>query len=232
MKAEILAVPRIVSANVHASLLPAYRGRSPVFWALRHGEHVQRPDDPLDGRSAWITGDLLYQVRVRTRKNDTVASLYDRIIAKGVKLVPRLIADAERGRLPRKSQPESGGSYFSAAKEADFRLDWSRGSEELRRWISCTPGQCFTDVGGQRVFFLDAKIAANPREAAPGTLLHNWLDRLHDRHGRRRAADRHGRTAFGRIECRCRNYAAKWEWRSAILSPIRSGKKPRRERCR
>ena len=50
LKAEILAVPRIVSANVHASLLPAYRGRSPVFWALRHGEPLQRPEHPLDGR--------------------------------------------------------------------------------------------------------------------------------------------------------------------------------------
>ena len=162
LKAEILAVPRIVSANVHASLLPAYRGRSPVFWALRHGEpysglSIHSMDEELD------QGNLLYQVRVRTRKNDTVASLYDRIIAKGLKLVPKLIADAERGRLPRIPTPESAGSYFSAAKEADFRLDWSRGSEELRRWIVITPGQCFTDVRGQRVFLLDAKIAANAR---------------------------------------------------------------------
>ena len=177
LKAEILAVPRLVSANVHASLLPAYRGRSPVFWALRHGEpysglSIHSMDQELD------RGNLLYQVRVRTRKNDTVASLYDRIIAKGLKLVPKLIADAERGRLPRIATPESAGSYFSAAKEADFRLDWSRGTEELRRWIVITPGQCFTDVRGQRVFFLDAKIAANPKKAVAGDVAHNRLDRL------------------------------------------------------
>ena len=104
---EILAVPRIVSANVHASLLPAYRGRSPVFWALRHGERctgltIHAMDDRLD------TGDLLYQVRVRTRRNDTVASLYDRIIAKGLSLVPRLIADA-RARLPAAKGPAGRG---------------------------------------------------------------------------------------------------------------------------
>jgi methionyl-tRNA formyltransferase len=170
LKAELLAVPRIVPANVHASLLPAYRGRSPVFWALRHGEaysglSIHSMDQELD------QGNLLYQVRVRTRKNDTVASLYDRIIAKGLKLVPKLIADAKRARLPQIPTPQSAGSYFSAVKEADFRLDWSRGSEELRRWIIITPGQCFTEVDGQRVFLLDARITANTRKAVPGTLL-------------------------------------------------------------
>lgn len=170
LKAEILAVPRIVSANVHASLLPAYRGRSPVFWALRHGEPysgltVHSMDDRLD------TGDLLYQVRVRTCKDDIVSTLYARIIDKGVKLVPQLIADAELGRLPRRSQAGMPGSYFSAAKEEDFRLDWSRGAKELRRWITTTPGQCFLDVRGNRAFVQDARIAANRKGGAPGTLL-------------------------------------------------------------
>ncbi len=168
--ADVLAAARIVSVNVHASLLPAYRGRSPVFWALRHGERysgltIHAMDDRLD------TGDLLYQVRVRTRKDDSVASLYDRIIDQGVKLVPRLVADAGRNRLPRRPQPAEGGSYFSAAKETDFRIDWSRSAEELRRWIVTTPGKCFALAGQTRIYFLDAKVAANPRGAAPGTVL-------------------------------------------------------------
>jgi methionyl-tRNA formyltransferase len=170
LKTEILALPRIVSANVHASLLPAYRGRSPVFWALRHGEpysglSIHAMDQELD------QGSLLYQVRVRTRKSDTVASLYDRIIARSLKLVPKLITDAERGQLPRISTSETAGSYFSAAKDADFYLDWSRSAEELRRWIAITPGQCFSNVRGQRVFFLDARTVATSRTTAPGTLL-------------------------------------------------------------
>jgi methionyl-tRNA formyltransferase len=168
---EMLAVPRIVSANVHASLLPAYRGRSPVFWALRNGERysgltIHVMDDRLD------TGDLLYQVRVRTRRDDTVASLYDRIIAKGLSLVPRLIADARRGRLPRKAQPTEGGSYFSAAREADFCVDWSEGAEKLSRWINITPGKCFATIRGERVYLWGAKVAARSLDMpAAGTLL-------------------------------------------------------------
>ena len=170
LRADILAAARIVSANIHASLLPAYRGRSPVFWALRHGERysgltIHAMDDRLD------TGDLLYQVRMHTRKDDTVTSLYDRIIAKGVKLVPRLVADATCNRLPRRPQPKEAGSYFSAVKETDFRIDWSQSAEELRRWIVVTPGQCFATIGQTQIYFLDAKLATNPQGAAPGTVL-------------------------------------------------------------
>ena len=203
LKAEILGVPRIVAANVHASLLPAYRGRSPVFWALRHGERISgltihSMDDRLD------TGELLYQVRVPTRKDDTVASLYDRIIAKGVRLVPRLVADAGRNRLPRRPQPAEGGSYFSAAKEADFHLDWSRGSEQLRRWIVITPGKCFA-TAERRASSSSTPRRRESRRGRPGNAVGHGPSRLHRRHRPGGAADRRdppsarSRNADGRI---------------------------------
>ncbi len=81
LKPSLLSIARMVAVNFHASLLPAYRGKHPVFWALRNGEreagltaHVMDP--------RFDTGDILYQVRVRTRKRDTVSTLYDRIIEK------------------------------------------------------------------------------------------------------------------------------------------------------
>jgi methionyl-tRNA formyltransferase len=155
LKEDILSVPRMLVANFHASLLPAYRGKHPVFWALRNGEPwcgltVHLMDADFD------TGDILYQVRVRTRKHDTVASLYDRIMERSLGLVPRLVHDAGRGRVPRTPQPELGASYYSSVSLDDFRLDWSRDAEQLRRWIQTSPGQCFHEIGGQRVFFMDA----------------------------------------------------------------------------
>jgi methionyl-tRNA formyltransferase len=173
LKPEVLAVPRIVAANFHASLLPAYRGKHPLFWALRNGErsvgltvHVMDPH--------FDTGDILYQIRVRTRKNDTVASLYDRVMARSVPLVARLIADAERGptpRLRRQPQPTRGASYYSSVREEDFPLDWSRDAEQLRRWIQTSPGQCFCDIAGRRVFFMDAAVVPRKRSVRAGTLI-------------------------------------------------------------
>jgi methionyl-tRNA formyltransferase len=174
LKETVLSVPRLVAANFHASLLPAYRGKHPVFWALRSGERwsgltVHVMDVGLD------TGDILYQVRVRTRKRDTVVSLYDRIMERSVGLVPRLIQDAGRGRLRRKPQSELGASYYSSVSVEDFRLDWSREAEQLRRWIQTSPGQCFCEVAGQRLFLMDAHVetVAGPDKLSPGELMRN-----------------------------------------------------------
>ena len=173
LKPPLLAEPRIAPVNFHASLLPAYRGKHPVFWALRHGErsagltaHIMDPH--LD------TGDILYQVRVRTRRRDTVGTLYSRIMDRSVSLVGRLVSEAAGGRLRPRPQPEAGASYYSSTSEEDFRLDCIRRAEELRRWICTSPGQCFFVVGGERVHVMDAETAegaAPGPPAAPGTLV-------------------------------------------------------------
>ena len=170
LKPPLLSIPRIVAANFHASLLPAYRGKHPVFRALRNGErragltaHVMDP--------RFDTGDILYQVRVRTRKRDTVGTLYDRIIEQSVSLVPRLIADAAQGTLRRTPQPEAGASYFSSVNDEDYHLDWTRAAESLRRWIQTSPGECWRMMGGRRVYFIDADVIRYRGAATPGQLI-------------------------------------------------------------
>jgi methionyl-tRNA formyltransferase len=166
---EMLAVPRLLTANFHASLLPAYRGLHPVFWTLRGGEHwsgltVHVVDAGLD------TGDILYQVRLRTRRDDSVESLYDRIMDRSVGLVGRLVGDAEAGKLHRRRQGAERVSYFSSVGEEDFRIDWRRDAEQLRRWICATPGRCFCDVAGERIYFAEAE-TETAGAAPPGTLV-------------------------------------------------------------
>jgi methionyl-tRNA formyltransferase len=167
---DLLATSRLVAVNFHASLLPAYRGLHPVFRTLRAGERwagltVHVLDAGLD------TGDILYQARVRTRRDDSVASLYDRIMDRSVGLVGRLIGDAEAGRLHRRPQGAEGASYFSSVGEEDFRIDWRRGAEQLRRWIRTTPGRCFCEVADERVYFEDAEAEEAANAAPPGTLI-------------------------------------------------------------
>ncbi len=170
LKPALLSIPHVLAINFHASLLPAYRGKHPVFRALRNGEH-------LTGMTAHVmdphfdTGDILYQARVRTRKRDTVSTLYDRIIEKSLPLVPRLIADIAQGRLHRLPQAESGASYFSSTSAEDFHLDWSRSAESLFRWIQTSPGECWRMVAGRRVYFMDAKVIHYPGATTPGQLI-------------------------------------------------------------
>jgi len=170
LKPQLLSIPRILAINFHASLLPAYRGKHPVFWALRNEErwagltaHVMDPH--------FDTGDILYQVRLRTRKRDSVSTLYDRIIEKSVSLVPRLITAAEQGTLRPIPQSEDRASYFSSVTAEDFHLDWARPAENLQRWIQISPGECWRVVGGKRVFFMDAQVIRYTGETTPGQLI-------------------------------------------------------------
>jgi methionyl-tRNA formyltransferase len=170
LKPGLLSIPRIVAINLHASLLPAYRGKHPVFWALRNGErqtgltaHVMDP--------RFDTGDILYRVRVRTRKHDTVSTLYDRIIEKSLPLVPRLITDVTQGTIHRIPQPEAGASYFSSVSDELFHIDWNRTAEELHRWIQTSPGECWQMVADRRVYFMDAKVIPYLGSVIPGQLI-------------------------------------------------------------
>lgn len=115
LKAELLGIPRLLAANFHASLLPAYRGKHPLYWALRNGEEwvgltVHVMDHELD------TGDILYQVREPVLPGDTVADLYEKIMIQSVPLVGRLLADAEAGTLTRRPQGTAGASYYGAIR--------------------------------------------------------------------------------------------------------------------
>jgi methionyl-tRNA formyltransferase len=170
LKEAILELPKLLAVNFHASLLPAYRGKHPVFWALRSGEKlsgmtVHAMDPGID------TGDIIYQVRIRTRQDDTVATLYKRIMDQSVVLVGKLIADAESNRIPRHPQTKNTGSYFSSTTAEDFQLDWTWPAEKIKRFITITPGKCFAIVGGGKVYFFNAQNEVGVTTYSPGTLL-------------------------------------------------------------
>ena len=170
LKEEILALPELFAVNFHASLLPDYRGKHPVFWALRNGEKwsgltVHIMDPGID------TGDIIYQMKIRTRRDDTVGKLYQRILDQSVDFVGRLIADADHNSIPRRPQPKKAGSYFSSTTADDFRIDWTRPADEIKRFITITPGKCFTKIAGHKVYFFNAQAEAGTTTSSPGTLL-------------------------------------------------------------
>ena len=119
IKDGLLSVPRLGAVNFHASLLPAYRGKHPLYWALENKE-------PLVGLSVHFmdpgldTGNIVYQVEVAVRENDTVASLYARIMDLSTGLVVRLLEDAKEGRLhgtPQEDFPWEPSYYSSLPEE-------------------------------------------------------------------------------------------------------------------
>jgi methionyl-tRNA formyltransferase len=151
---EILDIPRLGAFNLHGSLLPKYRGRVPINWAVLNGEirtgvtlhhMVKRPD----------AGDIVDQEAVSIGPRDTAQDVFIKVTAAARQVVERNLAAIKQGRAPRRPQDESQASYFGGRKPDDGRIDWHADSQQIFNLIRALthpyPG-AFTDVDGRRFF--------------------------------------------------------------------------------
>jgi methionyl-tRNA formyltransferase len=121
---DILMIPSVGSFNLHGSLLPAYRGRSPVNWVLVKGERrtgitlhhiVEAPD----------AGDIVGQKEVLIEFEDTAYTLYQKLCAKAKELLEEVLPLIKKGTTPRKAQNLKQGSYYGGRRPEDGKIDWS-----------------------------------------------------------------------------------------------------------
>jgi methionyl-tRNA formyltransferase len=170
----ILRAPRLGCVNLHASLLPRWRGAAPIVHAVlagdrRHGFSVMQMDENLD------TGPVLYEEEVDSGPRPTAGILHDAIADRGAAAMVRVLDDLADGILRPKPQPTDGATYAHKITPEDARLDWTRTSAELDRTVralSPRPGAWF-ESGGERVRVLAAEPAAGSGE--PGTVLDHAL---------------------------------------------------------
>ncbi len=166
LSADILAIPSRGALNMHGSLLPRYRGRAPVNWAVLHGERetgaslhymAAKPD----------AGDLVAQTAVPILPDDTAREVFDKVtVAAECTLdgaMPGLIA----GTAPRQPLDLARGSYYGGRKPEDGRIDWSQDAARIHNLVRAVappyPG-AFADVAGHRVRILRSRVlhAAGP----------------------------------------------------------------------
>ena len=169
--AQLLAIPRRGALNVHGSLLPKYRGRAPVNWAVLAGERetgatlhymAAKPD----------AGDIVAQVAVPILPDDTAREVLDKVtVAAEIALdgaLPGLLA----GTAPRTPQDLTRGSYFGGRRPEDGEIDWTRDAVTVHNLVRAVappyPG-AFTAVGGVRARVLRTRVvdAAAPPTLAP-----------------------------------------------------------------
>jgi methionyl-tRNA formyltransferase len=172
----MLAGPRLGCLNVHASLLPRWRGAAPIQHAIIAGDAetgvtIMQMDAGLD------TGAILMCERVPIDAASTPASLSERLAGLGAKLVVRALAGVAEGDLPARPQPDEGVTYAPKIVPADGRLDWRLPGAALERRVRAfhpRPGAWF-EVGETRVRVLKAALAAGETGAPPGTVLDDRL---------------------------------------------------------
>lgn len=147
---EILDIPKIGTVNVHSSLLPKYRGSSPINWAIICGETVTGVTTMMTDKGM-DTGDILLQKEVEILPGETAGELTDRLAEIGAELLVETLRQLEKGICPRKPQDHEQMSYYPMLKKEMGLIDWGMGADEIIcriRGLSPWPGT-YTYIGGE-----------------------------------------------------------------------------------
>lgn len=166
----IRAIPRRGAYNLHGSLLPRYRGRSPLNWQLVHGERESGVTlHEMTGRAD--AGDIVAQERVAVGPDETALELYTRLNAAADVLLDRHLAEVLAGRAPRRAQDEALASVFGGRRPEDGRIDWrwprARVHDLVRAVAPPWPGAFAELHDGRLMVHRTSLSAASPRDLGP-----------------------------------------------------------------
>jgi methionyl-tRNA formyltransferase len=169
---EVLALAKRGAYNMHGSLLPKYRGRVPVNWAVLHGETetgatlhemTAKPD----------AGRIVDQEAVPIGPDDTAGEVFRRVTDAAQTVLQRSVSKLIEGTARLRANELSKGSYFGGRRPEDGRIDWSRSAREVHDLVRAVappfPG-AFTEIGGERVRVLHTRLdpARQPRPGGVG----------------------------------------------------------------
>ncbi|MEO0623614.1 MAG: methionyl-tRNA formyltransferase [Pseudomonadota bacterium] len=175
LRLPALTAPRHGCLNVHASLLPRWRGAAPIQRAVMAGDQltgvcVMRMEQGLD------TGPVLARAETPIGPNDTAGILHDRLSQLGAGLMVETLGRLADGPVEAVPQPTEGVTYAAKIQKSEARIDWARPAQEVAahiRGLSPFPG-AWCEIGGDRVKILMAGPEATVR-SEPGTVLDDRL---------------------------------------------------------
>ncbi|RKQ69997.1 methionyl-tRNA formyltransferase [Oceanibaculum indicum] len=170
----ILEAPRLGCVNIHASLLPRWRGAAPIQRAVQAGDAesgvtIMQMDEGLD------TGPMLLSEAVPITPETTGQSLHDDLSALGGRMIVAALEALDSGTLKPIAQPEAGVTYAAKLAKEEALLDWTKPAADLERQIRAFdpwPGSFFLHQG-ERLKVLKAEMAAG--SGTPGTVLDDAL---------------------------------------------------------
>jgi methionyl-tRNA formyltransferase len=176
----VFNAPRFGSICYHPSLLPKYRGRTAINWALIRGETVTGLtifwlDKGID------TGPILLQKEVRVDPNDTTGTLYfNKLFPMGIEAIGEAVDLIKAGNPPRIVQDESKATYDPPCGDEHAKIDWSKPANELYNLIrGCDPQPGAHSIWqGKRVRIFDARLRAGDVSAAPGEVIDIGADEI------------------------------------------------------
>ncbi|MBO5056931.1 MAG: methionyl-tRNA formyltransferase [Lachnospiraceae bacterium] len=168
---EILHMPRFGCINIHASLLPAYRGAAPIQWVIINGEKktgvtIMQMAKGLD------TGDMLLKKEVLIDEKETGESLHDKLMAAGAGLIVEALPKIEKGEIVPEKQDDALSCYASRLTKSMGLIDWTQDAvsiERLVRGLNSWPS-AYTIYKGKTLKIWEADVIAGKSSYKPGTV--------------------------------------------------------------
>jgi methionyl-tRNA formyltransferase len=176
LPAAVLEVPRLGAYNMHGSLLPKFRGRAPVNWAVLRGERETGATLHVMVAKA-DAGDIVDQEPVPIGPDDTAGEVQARVAAAAVVVLARQLEALKAGTAPRRPQDQARASSFGRRRPEDGRINWLRPATEVHNLVRAVahpyPG-AFADAGGRRLYVWSTLCTGRDAGGRPaGTL---WIE--------------------------------------------------------
>jgi len=163
---EVLNMPKYGCINIHASLLPAYRGAAPIQWAIldglkETGVTIMQMDKGID------TGDILMQETLAIEADDTGESLFDKLSILGAKAIVKAIPLIEAGSLVPKKQDDSLSNYAKMLNKEMGKINWVEDAAKIERYVRGLNSwpSAFSFINGKQIKIWKSEVAD---EATPG----------------------------------------------------------------
>ncbi|WP_446899460.1 methionyl-tRNA formyltransferase [Clostridium sp. LBM24168] len=169
---QVLDIPKYGCVNLHASLLPKYRGAAPINWCIINGENetgntTMFMDEGLD------TGDILMSSRVEITKNMTAGELHDILMEDGAELVVKTLEGIKNGTVNRKKQGETTTEYAAMLNKNMAIIDWNLNSKSIKNFIrGLNPWPvAYTIYEGKNMKIYGAEITEENSKGQPGLIV-------------------------------------------------------------
>jgi methionyl-tRNA formyltransferase len=168
---KILRLPSHGCINLHASLLPYYRGAAPINWSIMNGDTTTGATTMF--MNEWMdTGDILLQKETPIEPDEDAPALRNRLATLGAKLLLETIHRLKRGELTPQGQDHDKATYAPPLKKEDGKIDWQRGALDIHNQIRGTlpwPG-AFTRVGNKLLKIFKSALGEGSTQDPPGTV--------------------------------------------------------------
>ena len=169
---DMLEVPKYGAINVHASLLPKYRGAAPIQWAVLNGDKITGVTT-MYLASEMDTGDIIYTSETEIGEFETSGELFDRLMVMGAELLDRTLRDIEAGTAPRTPQDHGKASYVKMLDKSFSPIDWAKTPREIIKQIyGLQPWPVATaELDGKVFKIYSAEYTQNKTVKAPGSVV-------------------------------------------------------------